>query len=52
MSHIPGHVGTSGTDGLTLANFEGTRVTDASDPTFTGTLRRTSGGGWVVDAGG
>ena len=42
----------AGGDGLTLADFEGTRVTDASDPTFTGTLRRTSGGGWVVDAGG
>ena len=51
--HIPGHVGTSGgADELTLGNFEGTRVTDANDPTFTGILRRTSGGGWVIDAGG
>ncbi len=39
-------------DGLTLGQFEGTRVTDANDPTFTGTLRATSGGGWVIDAGG
>jgi hypothetical protein len=53
MTHIPGHVAVGDTaDSISLNDFVGTSVTDASDPTFSGILRQTPGGGWVIDAGG